>query len=76
MSAQIISLADYRKAKARKKHAPRCRACRKPGHYFRTCPDDAAYHAMIQRDIAADKERTRRLMAHFDAVQTKRSGES
>lgn len=40
MSAQIIRLADYRRPK--KTHAPKCRACRKPGHYYTTCDDAEA----------------------------------
>lgn len=62
MSAQIIWLADYRKAKPKKKHGPKCRACRRPGHYHTTCDDHAAlarFEEARRKELAARIESIR-----------------
>lgn len=67
MSAQIIDLAAYRRAKTKRKHAPTCGACGKPGHYYRTCTDHEAIERWNERQAAYWARRHAELVADIEA---------
>jgi hypothetical protein len=68
MSAQIIRLADYQRPKPTKKtHAPKCRACRAPGHYYTTCPDAEASQRLAEADAKGRQARMAATLAYFES---------